>query len=272
MLFGDIHAVEQEPRLPSAHAANDVSVHRLRADGLHVSGRRQQRGARREPGQLMKAPAIQWQIDNLLVADHLTERRRLGVQQGRLRGDLHFGGYRAEGERQLHANRLTNAQLHAIAHGRLEALNLGAHPVGSGIERRDDVLTLCGGRDGPGDVCGEIRHRDRRARYPRVLRIVHGTEDASRLYLRQDGCASGRAQHGRKNDAREQFRPHVSSTACRSGDALLPVSTRTYRQASHSAMALMVRPAACGRGERSADGRLMSRTSIQCLDVLHVNR
>ena len=42
MLFGDVDAIEEESGLPPGHAADDVAVHRLRPNGLNVSGCRQQ--------------------------------------------------------------------------------------------------------------------------------------------------------------------------------------------------------------------------------------
>jgi hypothetical protein len=120
VLFGDVHAVEQEARLLPADAAYDVAVHDFRPHGLHVSRRRQQRGARRELGQLVKAAAVQRQVDDLLVGDDVAQRRRFRVQQRRPCGDEDIGGQSAHRERQVHARRLPDRQLHAIANRRLE--------------------------------------------------------------------------------------------------------------------------------------------------------
>ena len=90
VLFGDVHAVEQEAGLRARDAADDVAVDHFRTNRLRVAGGRQQRHARRETRKLVEAAPVQRQIDDLLVGDDFAERRRLGVEQRHLCGDLHF--------------------------------------------------------------------------------------------------------------------------------------------------------------------------------------
>ena len=81
MLFGDVDAVEQEACLLPADAADDVAVDDFRPHGLHVAGRRQQRRTRRQLRELVKAAAVQRQVDDLFISDDVAQRRRFGVQQ-----------------------------------------------------------------------------------------------------------------------------------------------------------------------------------------------
>ena len=71
VLFGDVHAVEQKPRLLPADAADDVAVDVFRPYRLHVAGRGEQYRTRSQPRQLVKAAAVQRQVDDLLVRDDM---------------------------------------------------------------------------------------------------------------------------------------------------------------------------------------------------------
>ncbi len=96
VLFGDVDAVEDKPRLRAGDAADDVAIDDLRTDRLRVAGRRQERDTRRQARQLVKASAVERQIDDLFVGDDLAQRRRLGVEQRRFGDDLYFSGNPAE--------------------------------------------------------------------------------------------------------------------------------------------------------------------------------
>ena len=176
MLLGDVDAVEQEARLLPADAADDVAVHDFRPHRLHVARRRQERRARCQLRELVKAAAVERQVDDLFVGDDVAERRRFGVQQRGLCGDEDISRQRTHRECQLHACRLPDGQLHAIADGRLKPWQRRADAIEAGLERRDNVVAFAVGRDRARDVGRGIRHRDGRAWNGGVLFIEHGPE------------------------------------------------------------------------------------------------
>ena len=80
----------------------------------------------------MKAPAVQGQVDDLLVGDHLAECGRLGVEQRRLGRDQHFGRQGADRERELDARCLADGQLDILTDGCLKACDCSGHPIDAG--------------------------------------------------------------------------------------------------------------------------------------------
>ena len=199
MLFSDVHAVEEEPCLRAGDTADHVAVGDLGAHGLRVACRRQQRDAGSEPGKLVKASAVERQVDDLLVRDHLAERRRLGIERRCFGDDLHLCGEPAEIQRQLDTGRLADGERQPFAHGSLKAGDFCADAVVTGIERGNDVIAFRVGLGGSRDVGRQICHRHRGARYAGALRIEYGAQDAARLKLREhirtrQACRARRAQ------------------------------------------------------------------------------
>ncbi len=101
VLFRDVDSVQEESGLRAGDAADDVAVHDLGTDRLRVACRRQERDTRRQARQLVKASAVERQIDDLFVGDDLAQRRRLGVEQRSFSDDLHFSREPAEIECEL---------------------------------------------------------------------------------------------------------------------------------------------------------------------------
>ena len=179
MLFRDVHAVEQEPCLRAGDAADHVAVDDLGAHRLRVAGWRQQRDAGREAGKLVKASAVERQVDDLLVRDHLAQCRRFGIERRCFGDDLHFGGETAEIQRELDASRLADGERQPFAHGSLKAGDFCADAVITGVEGSDDVVAFRIGLGGSRDVGRQIRHRHSSARYAGALRIEHRAQNSS---------------------------------------------------------------------------------------------
>ena len=152
----------------------------------------------------MKAPAVQRQIDDLLVGDHLAERRGLRVQERRLGRDQHFRRQRADRQRELDARRLPDGQLDPLAHRRLEPGNRGRHFIGARIERSDDVAAFEISDHRSREVGGNVSHRDRRTRNAGVLRVIDGPDDAGALQLSEGGGGAGEPEREETRETRKE--------------------------------------------------------------------
>ena len=91
VVIGHIHAVKQERGLASAHAANRLARPVIRPDAEQVAAAGQQRRARSEPREFIKAAAVQRQIHNLVIADDMAESSRFRIEQRRCRRYLDAG-------------------------------------------------------------------------------------------------------------------------------------------------------------------------------------
>jgi len=208
VLFGDVDPVEQEAGLAAADAAHDVAVDDLGAHQLRVPGRREQRHAGRQPGELVKAPAVQRQVDDLLVRDHLAERGRFRVEERRLGRDHHLGRQGAEREHELDARRLADRQLDVLADRCLKARDRRGDPIHARVERRDGVVPLTIGGRRSHHVGRDVRDGHGHIGDAGALRVVDGADDAGTLQLGKDGTREGERDDDQTSETSDKPSAH----------------------------------------------------------------
>ena len=93
-------------------------------------------------------------------------------------------GYHAGLKLQIHANAILDVHLNRAGNRLLESLLLDGDTVAADPERAGDILPLIIG--GEGQLCAaiDVLHGDLGARDHRTARVVHQTDNGSRILLR----------------------------------------------------------------------------------------
>ena len=180
-----IDAVEQEDIVERA-----VAVHVEHALEVHA---RQPRGARehagREQRQLVVVAAIERQLDDLLLIDDRSARRRDGVEQRRGADDLDRFGELTRLQRDVDPRHLRDLQSYPRPHRLLESRHLHGHRVVTGTKAGNHVGALAI-RGGSGDDAGlHVRHRHGGVRHDGAAAVPDDAGDGRRFLL---GRGSGR--------------------------------------------------------------------------------
>lgn len=118
------------------------------------------RDAGGESGQLDEVTSVERQILHLSFLDHAAEHGRLGFEQRC--GPLdHDGLAAADRQSQVNLRPLIDLQLHTRPLDPAEAGRFGGERVGTGLQRREDVVALVPGRGRAADAGGLVGQRDR---------------------------------------------------------------------------------------------------------------
>src|SRR5262249_28485419 len=133
----------------------------------------------------MKAPAIERQVDNLSVIDHLNQVTGFGIEQWGFSRYLQLSTCSLEADGEVHASRLANRQLDSISNTDLKSGGGGTDTVEARIQRSHHVIATRVARHGLGYIGSRVGNHDARPWDGQVLWVVHISHNAARLKLRQ---------------------------------------------------------------------------------------
>ena len=124
-------------------------------------------------GELQVVPAVERQLDDLLLVDHGSPRRRLGLEQRRGPDDLDDRLDGPELEREVDPRHLVDLQGDPAPHRLLEALLLDRHLVGPGLEAGQGVGPARARLRPQGNVRCDARDHHRGLRHPGARLVPH---------------------------------------------------------------------------------------------------
>ena len=198
VLLADVHAIEQEGGGRAADAGDGVAVDDLRTDGEGVAGRSEEGGAGGQLRELEEAPAVEGELRELTVRDHLADGGGVSIEQGRGGIDLDGGRGGADLELEVFAGDLADLDLDGGGDGGFKAGGGGAEGVDAGFHGRNDELAATVGGGGLGDVGAGVGEADGGTRDDGAGGIGDAADKAALLHL---GRGAGR---GGEDGEREQ--------------------------------------------------------------------